>query len=236
MMNAIVDKFIAEAVRVVAPCRCHWCATPLGAGVACASCRATLPWNDRACRHCALPLAATALDACANCLRLPPPQDRTWTAFHYAAPVSHDIIALKFHARFASAHALGELMAARLALRPEPLPEWLVPVPLHASRLRLRGYNQALELARALAARLPLRLAPAVARRLRATPEQTRLSSAQRRRNLRGAFAVDAEVRGRHVALLDDVVTTGATAAELARAMRAAGAARVEVWAAARAL
>jgi ComF family protein len=144
---------------------------------------------------------------------------------------------LKFHGRLAPAHLLGGLMARRLARRPEPLPELLVPVPLSPGRLRRRGYNQALELGRELARLLSLRLAPSAARRVRPTLEQTSLDAAARRRNVRGAFAMDAgAVAGRHVALLDDVVTTGATMAELARATRAAGAARIEAWAAARAV
>lgn len=126
-------------------------------------------------------------------------------------------------------------MARRLSHRPEPLPDLLVPVPLSTARLRRRGYNQALELGRALAGLLALRLAPGAARRTRDTREQTRLDAAQRRGNVRGAFAVDAAaVRGRHVALLDDVITTGATMAELAAAVRAAGATRIEAWSAAR--
>jgi ComF family protein len=126
-------------------------------------------------------------------------------------------------------------MAQRLARRAEPLPELLLPVPLHAARLRHRGYNQAVEIGRVVADRLGIGLAPAGARRLRPTREQTALSAAERRRNIRGAFTVDAAVRGRHIALLDDVITTGTTLAELARAARRAGASRIEAWAVARA-
>jgi ComF family protein len=143
---------------------------------------------------------------------------------------------LKFNGQLGPAQLLGTLMAQRLAARGAPLPELLIPVPLHAARLQRRGYNQALELGRVLAGQLSLQLAPTGARRLRPTREQTALSAAERRRNVRGAFAVSTAVRGRHVALLDDVITTGNTVAELARAARKAGAARVEVWAVARAL
>jgi len=111
----------------------------------------------------------------------------------------------------------------------------LVPVPLHPGRLRQRGYNQALEIGRALAQTLAIELAPQAARRVRSTLEQTTLTAAQRLRNLRGAFEVSARVQGRHVAILDDVITTGATAGELARMAWAAGAREVEIWAVARA-
>jgi ComF family protein len=131
---------------------------------------------------------------------------------------------------------LGGLMADRLARRAQPLPELLVPVPLHPGRLRQRGYNQALEIGRALVQTLAIELAPQAARRVHPTLEQTTLTAAQRLRNLRGAFEVSGRVRDRHVAILDDVITTGATAGELARTAWAAGAREVEIWAAARAL
>lgn len=235
----MVDNFVGALVDLVAPARCYWCRGNSGGRAACTACTActnALPWNLRACRACALPLE-TARDTtvCAACLRDSPPQDQSWAAFRYAAPVANAIVDLKFHGRLAPAHVLGRLMAERLAHRPEPLPDLLVPVPLSTARLRRRGYNQALELGRQLARTLSLPLTPRAAHRTRATAEQSRLDAAGRRRNVRGAFSVDAAaVRGRHVALLDDVITTGATIAELARSVREAGAGRVEAWAAAR--
>jgi ComF family protein len=236
MRTTMVDNFPAELLDLLAPARCYWCRrAQRGAGAtACADCAAALPWNTRACRACGIPLAGEA-GVCGDCLRDCPPQDCSWAAFRYEAPIAQAIVALKFHDRLTPAHVLGRLMARQLARRPEPLPELLIPVPLSAARLRRRGYNQSVELGRALAGLLALRLAPGAARRARDTREQTQLDAAQRRRNVRGAFAVDAAaVRGRHVALLDDVVTTGATMAELARAARAAGATRIEAWSAAR--
>jgi ComF family protein len=236
MMRKMVDKQFAVFLDLLAPSRCHWCRRVCAASPACAACAAALPWNEFACRACALPLPSTAItDVCPACLRESPPQDRSWAAFRYATPLPQAIVELKFRGRLAPAHVVGALMAARLAARPCPMPELLIPMPLHAGRLRLRGYNQAVELGRPLARRLSLRFEPAAARRVRATHEQSRLDAAARRRNVRGAFEMDsARVRGKHIALLDDVITTGATVAELARAAREAGAARIEVWAAAR--
>jgi len=232
MVSVMVD---IRLVEFLAPQRCHFCHARGPA--ACAACIAALPWNDSACRACGLPLRGQDPGStCGDCLQVAPPQDRTWAAFRYAAPVAQAIVQLKFHRRFACARVLGHLMADRLARRPEPLPEVLVPVPLAPARLRRRGYNQAHEIGRSLVEGLALELAPRAARRLRTTGEQTRLDAVARRENVRGAFHVDsARVRGRHVALLDDVITTGATISELARAARAAGATRVEAWAAARA-
>jgi ComF family protein len=215
------------------PARCAFCSAALPGGAVCAGCAASLPWNDPACLRCALPLPGGG--TCGTCSRAPPPFDAAWCAFRYEAPVDALVQGLKFNARLQHAPLLGALLAQRLAQRATPLPELLLPVPLHAWRLARRGFNQALEVARHLAPALALTLAPTGARRVRRTQEQTDLSAAQRRRNVRGAFAVDAALAGRSVALLDDVMTTGATLAELARACRAAGAARIEAWAVARA-
>jgi ComF family protein len=235
MWKKIVDNISVELLELLAPSRCFWCRRQ-GSEATCRACRTALPWNAHACRACGIPLATgRAASVCDDCLRCCPPQDRSWAAFRYDVPIAQAIVDLKFHGRLMPAHVLGRLMAERLAQRAEPLPELLVPVPLSPARLRRRGYNQALELGRSLTAVLGLPMAPTAARRTRETREQTRLDAAQRRGNVRGAFAIDAgAVRGRHVALLDDVVTTGATMAELARAARAAGAMRIEAWAAAR--
>lgn len=236
MITMMVDKIRAILLTLLAPASCHWCGAAQDSGAACASCIAALPWNANACRACALPLTSgVETSVCVDCLRDSPPQDRSWAAFRYEPPIRQAIVELKFRSRLAPAHVVGGLMAEQLARRAQPLPEVLVPMPLHERRLQRRGYNQALELGRELARRLSLPLASRAARRVRATLEQTRLDGAARRRNVRGAFLVDPRaVRGRHVALLDDVITTGATVAELARATRAAGATRIEVWAAAR--
>jgi ComF family protein len=236
MLMATVDNLLGQALALFAPPRCECCGLP-AAGPVCARCRAALPWNTGACRRCALPLAQPSAAAlCTACFARPPPQERTWAAFRYAPPLSQHIVQLKFNGRLARAHLIGTLMAEHLAARPEPLPQLLIPVPLHRARLQRRGFNQALELARALGRRLVIEVAPQAARRTRPTGEQTRLSAAGRRHNVRRAFTVGAAVRGRDVALLDDVITTGATVAELARTAREAGAARIEVWAAARAV
>jgi ComF family protein len=171
---------------------------------------------------------------CPACQQKPRAFDAAFAAFRYAAPGSQALQGLKYGARFHEARWLAESLASTLRQRQAPLPQRLIPVPLHRGRLLRRGYNQAQELARQLGKALNIPVAPGLARRLRATPDQIGLSAAQRRRNLRGAFAVSTAVAGLHLALLDDVMTTGATLEELARACKAAGATRVEAWALAR--
>jgi ComF family protein len=183
-----------------------------------------------------LPLAGSSPHLCRRCARRAPPFDAAIAAFRYAAPVDLAVHRLKYGADFLAARWLGEALTAAVQTDRElPLPELLIPVPLHANRLRLRGYNQAHECARVVARSLRLALRPQLARRPRATEDQIGKSAAQRRRNLRGAFTVDAAITDRRVALIDDVMTTGSTVSELARACRRAGAAHIEVWTVARA-
>ena len=213
------------------PSRCQFCAAP-DAGPVCAACRGELPWNRPACPGCALPSPLGL--PCPACRKRPRAFDAAFAAFRYDAPSAQALLGLKYAARFREARWLAQAMAEALRSRTEPLPTLLIPVPLHRGRLFRRGYNQSLEQARHLGKALKIPVDAGVARRLRATPDQIGLSAAQRRRNLRGAFAVKNCVAGLHIALLDDVMTTGATLEELARACKAAGARRVEAWAMAR--
>jgi ComF family protein len=143
---------------------------------------------------------------------------------------------LKFDGRLSHARLLGDLFADRLALRGEPWPDYIVPVPLHPQRLRERGFNQALELARAAAQRFRIPLATEGLRRIRRTTPQIQLDARQRRTNLLGAFAPGRLPTGSRVAIMDDVITTASTVAECAQILRASGATDIEVWAIARAI
>ena len=214
------------------PARCVLCGDPGVAGRdLCAACERDLPWLETACERCAHPLPAPGL--CGACLRQPPPFAASTAVFHYAEPVTRLIAALKFRGRLAHARLLAELAAVHFAHIPER-PELLIPVPLHPSRLRQRGYNQALELARPLGHRLGIPIDYRLCQRTRATAPQSDLPAKERRRNVRGAFAVNRPLTVAHVVVFDDVVTTGHTVAELARVLRRAGAARVDVWCLAR--
>ena len=211
---------------------CALCGSATTGDSLCAPCTADLPWNTPACPGCALPSAQAVL--CPTCLHKPRAFDAAHAAFVLATPVQEGIHALKYQARFQQAVLLGVAFASRLRVRAEPLPTLLIPVPLHWRRQWSRGYNQSLELARVIGAELGIAVDATAAKRLRATPDQIGQTAAQRRRNLKDAFAVSARVAGQHVALLDDVMTTGATLEELSRACKATGAITVEAWAIAR--
>jgi ComF family protein len=169
-------------------------------------------------------------------LRRPPHFDLAFCPWQYAYPVDHLVRGLKYRGAVACGRVLGELMARRIQLsRSDRMPEALLPVPLAPQRFRVRGYNQAIELARWIGRRLDIPLQADVAVRTRETQEQAGLDAKGRRRNIRGAFALGAPLQFRHVAIVDDVITTGSTTNELARMLKRAGAKHVEVWAAARA-
>jgi ComF family protein len=164
----------------------------------------------------------------------PPAFGRTHAALAYAFPLDRMIPRLKYHGQLAVAPVLAECLAQ--VVEHAPRPDRLIAMPLHAQRLRERGFNHASEIARVVARRLGLPLDADSCRRIRDTPPQMGLKHDQRRRNLRGAFACSSEVRGQRIALVDDVMTTGTSLDELAKMLRQAGAESVETWVVARTL
>lgn len=202
----------------------------------CAGCSSDLPRNRSACVRCALPLdPTTPLGVlCGRCQRRPPPFDLCVTAFRYEAAVPSLVAGVKFRGRLQLARLLGQCLAETIRESDLARPDSLIPVPLHPERLRARGYNQALEIARTVGRELAVPVDTHCCARVRATPPQTGLDDKTRRRNLRGAFVAIPPLPGRHLTILDDVVTTGSTVVELSRVLRGAGAKRVDVWAVAR--
>ncbi len=201
----------------------------------CPGCLGDLPRNRHPCPRCALPLPPDSgvNRICGHCIRHPPAVDHSLAPLLYQPPVSRLIKQFKFDARLEMAGLLGGLFAASVDATGE-LPELIIPVPLHPARTRERGFNQALELARVIGRQLNIPINRHCCGRTRHTATQLSFKREERRRNLRGAFSVDQPPRGRHLALLDDVITTGSTMDELARTLKAAGAERVDAWAIAR--
>lgn len=231
-----VDGIAERLLRLVLPPRCLLCGAAGADGRdLCAGCAGDLALNTVCCPRCALPLAAAA-PLCGECLKSEPPFTAAWAPFRYVHPLDQLEMRFKFGADLAAGRVLAEAMIARAAIAAPALPQLLIPVPLHRARLRQRGYNQALELARPVARALAIPLRHDLLLRAKPTPPQTGLDARARRRNLRGAFALTADARlPAHVVLLDDVMTTGATVREAARVLLRAGVARVDVWALARA-
>jgi len=219
------------------PRLCPGCHGWTGAGrTLCRACEHQLPRVVNACPRCAQPYDhPNTRGTCGACQRRPPAFAAARGAFRYAPPVDHFVRALKFNNDLGLAALLGAELAR--TVRAAPRPDLIVPVPLHAARLRRRGYNQALEIARVIAHELKIPIDAHGLVRHRATDAQSDLPLAARRRNVRGAFKARSRhrYRGLSIALVDDVMTSGSTADAAARALRAAGAKHVEVWVVARA-
>lgn len=204
----------------------------------CTGCIRALPRIDAFCRRCALPLPTADSEVCAQCISAPPPFRRAVAAFRYVDPLDTLIQRLKYQRDLSVASTLGRLLAERtVGTRDVEGPECILPVPLHIRRLRGRGFNQSLEIARTLAAGTGIPVKPLWVGRTRDTPGQSRAQSVRARHlNVRDAFTASRRlVRFRRVAIVDDVVTTGATAAELARCVLARGVESVDLWCVARA-
>jgi ComF family protein len=186
------------------------------------------PWGMDLCEHCEA--------ACPRWQFAPLAFDAAFCLFRYEHPVDRMITRLKFHGELVFARVLGTLLARALRTTGAGLPQCIVPLPLHRSRYRERGFCQTTEIARHVSLRLGLHVRPNLLHRVRATAAQSGLTAVERAANLRGAFAALARRdMPRHVALLDDVLTTGHTALAATHALHAAGIARVELWCCARA-
>lgn len=202
------------------------------AATLCAACDASLPRVEGPrCPRCAL--AAPEATPCGACLSRPASFDATVAALGYRCPADALVTALKFSGQLALAPLLGGLLAERLAGAAEPV-DLVVPVPLSEQRLAARGFNQALEIARHLHETARSRIQLDAIRRTRDTPAQLGLPVEERRRNLRGAFECPRLLGGLRVAVVDDVMTSGATLDEVAATLKRAGAARVVNWIVAR--
>jgi ComF family protein len=226
---------LAALCRRALPQSCAFCAAPCGSALVCAACCAALPRITFACPRCALPAWNGAV--CGACLRHPPPFAAAYAAFEYAFPFDRLLHSFKYGGRLALADFLAEALCAAVAQRPpnHPLPDVVVALPLAPSRQRTRGFDQATEIARRVARITGLPLAAGL-RRARDTPAQAALPWKDRAGNVRGAFVADASLAGTRLAIVDDVMTTGATLAAAASAALRAGARSVEAWAVARTL
>jgi len=201
-------------------------------GLLCLACERDLPrlGAEGLCPRCALP--APAGSPCGACLTTPPQFDATVAALAYRFPADVLVQALKFRGVLAVSALLGRVLARRVAGAARP--DVLLPVPLSAARLRARGFNQSMEIARVVARSAGLPLWPSLCERGRDTAAQIELPLADRVRNVRGAFRCPHPLEGLAVAVVDDVMTSGATLDELARTLKASGASRVVNWVAAR--
>jgi len=236
-----VSRFLNNCrifVQSYLPQDCLLCGRRVIGRQLCDVCADDLPALPRPrCRQCALPLPhhdpAGPL-ICGQCLKRPRAFDRAVAVYAYAAPLDGLVKRCKYGGDLSVSDGFAIALARELA--EEPMPDLILPMPLHDRRLAERGFNQAVEIARRLAPRLDIPWTAFGCERTRDTPPQAGLDLKARRRNLRGAFVCELDLRGKRVALLDDVMTSGASLDELAKAARRAGAVEVSAWVVARTL
>jgi ComF family protein len=227
----LASRIWNAVTRTVLAPECLLCGARPGASMLCEACENSLPRLPPSCPQCAMPSPGGSL--CGACLARPPAFDATLALWSYEFPVDRLVQSLKYLGNLPVARLFGDALARRAGERISEV-DLLVPMPLARERLRERGFNQAVEIARALPRRAGI--ARAEVERVRDTARQTDLPYTERARNVRGAFACSRALDGLRIAVVDDVMTTGATLAELARTLKQAGAARVENWVIARTL
>jgi len=221
---------------IVAP-RCLLCYQPLAPRtVLCARCLEGLPWQHQTCSRCGggLPVVEPH-EYCGYCLASPPPFHKVVSAFHYQPPIDSWMIGMKFHAHLHFCRLFSDALLKQLQIEYEEddWPDAIIPVPLHRWRLLTRGYNQALELAKPIARNLKIPLLMHSVERQRATQAQSKLPGKLRRRNVKHAFRVLQPLPA-HIAIVDDILTTGHTVSALTEILLKQGAQRVDVWCCAR--
>lgn len=231
----MLKQQLSACCDLLLPPACHLCTTPLIAQDAdtllCCTCRADIPPLASACRRCRKPLPSfdSTDHTCEACLRRPPPFSRVDCVGRYDGLLKTAIHRYKYRDNLPLAKPLGQLLVEQIPPGSAHCHDMVIPVPLHRSRLRRRGYNQALELARPVAKALALPLESQLLHRLRATPAQQGLPLRKRTSNLRGAFHCKGALAGQRVLLVDDVMTSGATVTECCLTLRQAGATDVGV-------
>ena len=228
-------RSVVAAARLALPQVCALCATRCGDALLCAPCMNALPPLPVVCPVCASPSPQGL--ACGTCLTRAPKFAATLAACRYAFPVDRLVHALKYGHQLALAEPLGDALAAAVLRAPPSYerPDAIVPLPLATARQRERGFNQSIEIARVVSRRTGIPLAAGLVRTSSAPP-QASLPWSERRRNVRGAFACNASFAGRRVAIVDDVMTSGATLDAAAGALLRGGASAVHAWVVARTL
>lgn len=235
-MSNLSDYILNGCIKIVQAILPHHCAL-CGAGnlnqVLCTDCDADLShYLAPACPVCALPTPDGQV--CGACLQHPPAFDFTLAAFSYHFPIDRLLHAFKYSGNLALIEVLAKPLAQLAADHPKP--DLLMPMPLHPERLKERGFNQSLEIAKPISRWLGIPLAADACQRKRDTPTQAGLKWKERRRNVRGAFACDLDLSGKTIAVLDDVMTTGATLNEISRVLKGRGASEISAWVVARTL
>ena len=219
---------LEDLASSLVPRRCALCLRISDAGY-CYDCQTLLPWMESRCHYCATPLAAG--EVCGSCITRKPAHQQTIAPFRYTAPISGHIQQLKYHDKLLYANAMANMLAVDIVKNCRQLPVMLVAVPLHRKRLRHRGYNQAALIAASLSKTLEIPFRDDIVWRSRDTASQTNLVEKQRITNVKGVFCARSTPRYHGIAVVDDVITSGATIGEVCRALANAGHSGISAWA-----
>ena len=224
--------WLKQLYQICFPNTCILCASHSTLNIdLCKPCLKDFPHSQFTCKQCANTLCVAA-DKCADCLTKIPPFRQTFSLFDYALPVNYLLSQLKFNERFAVTPIFSELLYQKIKYdwyADNPLPQVIIPVPLHLARLKQRGFNQAFELIKPLEKRLGLPIDTQSVRRVKNTLPQAKVDLKTRYANLQGAFELTRPCRYTHIALFDDVVTTGNTVMALAKLFSAAGVKTIDI-------
>lgn len=229
----LIKNRLKQSLNIIAPQYCYGCSERSRRDIAlCSHCEGDLPWLGHHCCYCSLPIQRQ-LKFCGQCAKKKPYYDRVICAFYYTAPIARWLTLFKFH----NTLALGQVFSHCLLKRtPQSIEaDWIIPMPLHRSRLRQRGYNQALVLAQQIQKHRPITIDHTLASRHKKTKAQVSLNKDKRRHNLHNAFTINKDIKKKNIIIIDDIMTTGSSINELSRTLKQHGAARVEAWVIARA-
>lgn len=200
----------------------------------CEYCENRLPRIAHSCHCCGQQLSSdNTLTICGNCLVKPKKYDRLYSLFQYSEPINHLITAIKFSSQLHYARLLGTLFIHKITsdwYENQPLPNCIIPVPLHPTRLQERGFNQSLEIARPISKGLKIPLLSHACYRIKATKAQSELPAKKRYDNVKNAFSIKNVLEKKHIAILDDVVTTSHTVNELSHILKLNGAEKIDIW------
>lgn len=221
------------------PSACVLCSNPIKDDLdLCALCQAELPWIETPCQQCALPLPNhVTSQRCGTCLHHTAPYEKIISLFSYEDPVNQFITRLKFQHQLVYARLLSQLFLKKFSATylQQEKPACIIPIPLHYKRLRERGFNQAVEIAKPIAKKLKIPLDLRSWSRIKATQAQTELSAKDRAHNIKNAFVLHKKTfNAKYVVVFDDVITTGHTVTEFCSLLRENGVEKIEVWCCAR--
>lgn len=230
-MPLISTNFLSKSLNFIFPKVCISCKLPTASKdhPCCDNCYQSLPFQPPSCEQCGQAFAAEQ-DICGQCLSKPPSYDACFCPFEYQTPISEQIRDFKYHERPEYAQRLAQLLAREIQDNRFELPDLIVPVPLHSSRLRQRGFNQSALLAKRVGKILDVPVNHKSLIKKRKTDPQAHLSLSQRSRNLKRSFSLIKPINAQSVAIVDDVVTTGSTASEIAKILKRNGVDYVQVW------